>query len=184
MTFFILLRERFTGLEAELNKLDAATGDGDHGTTVLKGLTAAADAPQGQVGKSFRTAAGGASGSLFGLVLGGIETCLAEDGDLATALDEAATKVNRLGQAVAGDKTMLDALIPAAQGAAGAESLADAARRAADSARAGAEATTPMRAKRGRARYVENAGEGHPDAGARSIAEILGALAEYLENRP
>ena len=62
----------------------------------------------------------------------------------------------------AGDKTMLDALIPAAR-----------ATDARGAARAGAEATRAMAARRGRARHVEGAGVGHLDAGAVSVAEIL-----------
>ncbi len=183
MTLFDLLHQRFTELEAELNQLDAATGDGDHGATMLKGLSAAAGAGDGKSAKSFRGAAGGASGSLFGVVLGELETWLAAPGDLAASLEVAAGKVQRLGQAAQGDKTMLDALIPAAQGAAGAASPAAAARTAAERAAAGAQATVAMCAKRGRARYVENGGQGHMDAGARSIAEILGVLAQFMESR-
>ncbi len=183
MTFFSLLQQRFAELEAELNRLDAATGDGDHGSTMLKGLTAGANAGDGAGAKAFRGAAGGASGSLFGVVLGELETWLAEPGDLAASLEAAAGKVRRLGQAVPGDKTMLDALIPAARGAAAAASPAAATRSAAERAVAGAQETTAMCAKRGRARYVENGGQGHIDAGARSIAEILGVLAQFMESR-
>ncbi len=173
MTFFTALHHRFTELEAELNKLDAAAGDGDHGTTMLNGLTAAAAAAPGTAAKAFRTAAGGASGSLFGALLGELETWLTDRSDLAATLDTAATKITRLGQAKAGEKTMLDALIPAAQATTPAE--------AAQHATVGSEQTTKMAAKRGRARYVENAGQGHPDPGARSVAEILTVLAEIAE---
>ena len=75
-----------------------------------------------------------------------------------------------MGQAVAGDKTMLDALLPAAK----ATSIADAAKAARD----GVTATRDMVAKRGRAKYVEGKGVGHIDAGARSVAEILDVFAE------
>ena len=108
---------------------------------------------------------------------------LAAPGDLAASLETAAEKVQRLGQAVEGDKTMLDALIPAAQGAVGAASPAAAARGAAQGAAAGAQETVAMCARRGRARYVENGGQGHMDAGARSIAEMLGVLAQFMESR-
>ena len=180
MSLFADLHQHFVGLEAELNRLDAATGDGDHGTTMVKGLAAAAEAEAGTAAKAFRGAAGGASGSLFGVVVGAVDGWVVENGDLGAALDNAATKVTRLGQAVAGDKTMLDALIPAGAAAGGGDG---AARRAANAAAAGAEATVGMRAKRGRARYVEDGGVGHGDAGARSVAEMLGVLAAYVEAR-
>ncbi len=179
--FFALLAARFGALEGELNQLDAAIGDGDHGTTMLRGLTAAAAAGEGTAAKAFRGASGGASGSLFGVVLAGLETSLTEPANLAATLADAAEKVTRLGQAKAGDKTMLDALIPAAAAATPAATLAAAARLAATQAAAGAQATTGMQAKRGRARYVEAGGRGHPDPGARSVAEILAVLAEFVE---
>lgn len=164
------LAARFADLEATLNALDAATGDGDHGATILKGLRAAAAAPEGPVA-AFRNAAGGASGTIFSFL---VEALVADrETPLPTALGRAATKIAQIGGAKAGDKTMLDALIPA--------SLAADAATAAQAARAGAEATRPMAARRGRARYVEGAGVGHLDAGAVSVAEILELYAAINE---
>lgn len=163
--FFTSLVTRFEGLEDHLNKLDAETGDGDHGTTVLKGLRAAAEADD-NAGKAFRKAAGGASGSLFGLVVGALESAIDGTVPLGAALSKAAERIGQMGQARAGDKTMLDALLPAA--GAGADPQA-----AATAARQGAQATRDMAAKRGRAKYVEGAGVGHLDAGAVSVAEML-----------
>ena len=60
--------ERFETLEQQLNKLDAATGDGDHGSTMIRGLRAAGADRSGAV-KAFRKAAGGASGSLFSILI-------------------------------------------------------------------------------------------------------------------
>ncbi len=154
---------RFEALEDQLNALDAAAGDGDHGATMLKGLRAAAaadDAPE----KAFRKAAGGASGSLFAQVIAAL-TRIDAGAPVGPSLAEAAEKIALIGQAKPGDKTMLDALLPAAE----AESLAAAAE-AADQGRA---ATVEMTAKRGRARYVEGAGVGHVDAGATSVTELL-----------
>ncbi len=162
---------RFEGLENQLNILDAATGDGDHGATILKGLKAAAaatDAPD----KAFRRAAGGASGSLFAVVIAALDKAQAGD-DLGAALAQAAERITMLGQAKPGDKTMLDALIPASKAASP--------QAAAQAAANGRDATREMAAKRGRAKYVEGAGVGHVDAGATSIAEILAAFAEYSE---
>ena len=165
------LVSRFETLESELNALDAATGDGDHGATILKGLRAAAAAPDAPA-KAFRQAAGGASGSLFGQIIAALDKVEGGQTALDAGLEEAAGKIMTLGQAKPGDKTMLDALVPAA--AAGADATA-----AAEAAEAGLEATRAMAAKRGRARYVEGAGVGHLDAGAKSVAEILAAYAEW-----
>lgn len=166
---------RFEGLEDHLNRLDAAIGDGDHGGTILKGLKAAAAAQEGPA-KAFRKAAGGASGSLFGILIGAVSDAVDGTKPLGEALSAAAERISQMGQAKAGDKTMLDALIPAAEAAGGENS----ARAAAEAARLGAAATENLPAKRGRAKYVENAGVGHVDAGATSVAEILAALDEYL----
>ena len=152
---------RFEDLEPHLNALDAATGDGDHGATILKGLRAAAEAET--PGAAFRMTAGGASGTIFSFV---VDALMAADAtSLPKALATAAARIAQIGGAKAGDKTMLDALIPA--------SLAADAAGAALAARQGAEATRPMAARRGRARHVEGAGVGHLDPGAVSVAEML-----------
>lgn len=169
--FLALCVKRFEALEAELNALDAATGDGDHGTTILKGLRAAAasdDPPH----KAFRKAAGGASGSLFAQVIAALAQATTGK-PLDDALSEAAGKITQLGQAKAGDKTMLDALIPAA-----AEPTA---RAAAKAAAKGRDATREMAAKRGRAKHVEGAGVGHIDAGATSVAALLALYADWRD---
>ena len=180
--FFSALAERFRELEQPLNALDAATGDGDHGAAMRRGLEAAAAADAGAAAKAFRGAAGGASGTLFGALVGGLEAALAGEKDLPSALAHAAGQISKLGMAKRGDKTMLDALIPAAEAAAKAADdvpCGDSAQAAAQAARQGAEATVEMTARRGRARYVENGGIGHGDAGARSVAEILSEYARF-----
>ena len=182
--FFSALAERFRELEQPLNALDAATGDGDHGAAMLRGLEAVAAteaaANPGTAAQAFRGAAGGASGTLFGALVGGLEAALAGEKDLPSTLAHAAGQVAKLGMAERGDKTMLDALIPAAE-AAGAAPNRDAAHAAAEAARRGADATTRMTARRGRARYVENGGVGHEDAGARSVAEMLSEYARFTK---
>ena len=160
---------RFERLEAELNTLDSATGDGDHGTTMLKGLRAAATNPDNPA-KAFRCAAGGASGTLFSILIGALHTVESGAGGLSAELTRASEQIAQLGGAGPGDKTMLDALIPAAQ-------AGDGYRKSAAAAEAGLAATLSMQARRGRARYVEGAGEGHLDAGARSVVELLRAHA-------
>ncbi len=167
--FLALCVTRFEALEQELDQLDGATGDGDHGATMLKGLRAAAGVETG-FDKAFRKAAGGASGSLFAQIIAALGKT-AEGGDLAANLTEAAARITMLGQAQAGDKTMLDALLPAASAAT--------ARQAAQAAQQGRDATRDMAAKRGRAKHVEGAGRGHIDAGATSVAELLTLFADW-----
>lgn len=165
MTLVARLVTRFSALEDELNGLDAVAGDGDHGSTMLRGLRAAATGSDPVV--AFRTSAGGASGSLFAQVLAAL--LAHQDGTpLPEALARAAARIGAVGQARPGDRTMLDALIPA--------SLQVDATAAAQAARIGAEATRTMPARRGRAKHVEGAGLGHMDAGARSVAEMLTVL--------
>jgi len=171
-TVYAALLSRFEELEYELNQLDGATGDGDHGTTMLKGFRAIQDAPEAPV-KAFRRAAGGASGSLFSLLISAIEKISTKHISTDVALAEAADRINQIGQAMVGDKTMLDALVPASK----AKSLVQ----AAQVARQGALSTKNMTAKRGRAKHVEGAGVGHVDAGATSVAEILEVMASFSQ---
>jgi dihydroxyacetone kinase-like protein len=99
---------------------------------------------------------------------------------LAQALDAAVAAVRDLGSAAPGDKTMVDALVPAMQALhaaldGGAE-LEAAIGAAAAAAEAGAEATIPMVARKGRASYLGERSAGHPDPGATSTGMILRAL--------
>jgi len=163
------LRDHFKTLEAELNALDAATGDGDHGSTMLKGLEAVVVDSENPA-KAFRRAAGGASGSLFSVVVAALDSCWKDEASIADALTSAADRIHALGQAEAGDKTMLDALLPA--------SKAGSVSNAVSAAFEGAKASISMPAQRGRAKYVEGKGVGHMDAGARSVAEMLDVFAQ------
>ncbi len=184
-----------------LTQLDAAIGDGDHGTNMRRGFVAVGEALAGQedgtppgrllilAGKTLVSTVGGASGPLWGSALrragrslGGAETF---DGvQLADALDAAIDGVVELGAAAPGDKTMVDALTPAASAlreALGAgRPLPDAVEAAADAARAGAEATVPMQARKGRASYLGERSIGHQDPGATSVAIIIGALSRAV----
>jgi dihydroxyacetone kinase-like protein len=180
-----------------LTQLDAAIGDGDHGTNMRRGFDAVGKALAGQgdstppgrllivAGKTLVATVGGASGPLWGSALrragralGDAETFDAPQ--LAAALDAAIEGVVELGAAAPGDKTMVDALMPAAQAMHEAidagEPLEQAVKAAADAARAGAEATVPMRARKGRASYLGERSIGHQDPGATSAALILAAL--------
>ncbi len=182
----------------ELTELDAAIGDADHGANLQRGFTAVTVAlgaefePEtvGQlltkVGMTLISSVGGASGPLYGSAFRAVGKQLATpeaDADqLAIALRAGLDSVRALGAAAAGDKTMVDALMPAVQAfddaVASGLGLADAARAAADAAEAGARATVPLQARKGRASYLGERSIGHQDPGATSTALIFAALAE------
>ena len=188
-----------------LTQLDAAIGDGDHGTNMRRGFEAVGKALAGQgdgtppgrllvvAGKTLVATVGGASGPLWGSALRRAGRSLGDaesfDGSqLALALDAAIDGVVELGAASLGDKTMVDALVPAARALHDAldsgRSLEQAALAAADAAREGAEATTPMQARKGRASYLGERSIGHQDPGATSAAIIVAALSRAVSPSP
>ncbi|MET9494807.1 dihydroxyacetone kinase subunit DhaL [Streptomyces sp. NPDC006552] len=174
---------------ARLTELDSPIGDADHGSNLQRGFTAVRavldkDAPDtpGAVlttaGRQLISTVGGASGPLYGTLLRRTGKALGDaaqvsEADLAGALRAGVDAVAGLGGAAPGDKTMLDALVPAV------EALEDggfaAARSAADH---GAQATAPLQARKGRASYLGERSIGHQDPGATSSALLIGALAE------
>lgn len=181
-----------------LTDLDSAIGDADHGSNLRRGFTAASaaveeappDTPGGVltlVGRQLISTVGGASGPLYGTWLrtAGKQLGDAESAgpqELCAALRAGAEGVARLGGAAPGDKTMLDALLPALdamaaalEAGAGLSGALGAARTAADE---GAAATVPMQARKGRASYLGARSVGHQDPGATSSALLLGAFAE------
>jgi dihydroxyacetone kinase-like protein len=180
----------------QLTQLDAAIGDGDHGTNMVRGFDAVEralagrgeDAP-GQVlitsGKTLVSTVGGASGPLWGSALRRAGRSLGDapeiDGaQLAGALEAALAAIKDLGAAEVGDKTIVDALEPAVAAlrtALGAgEPLARALEAAAAAAEEGAQATVPLQARKGRASYLGERSVGHQDPGATSTALIMRAL--------
>lgn len=179
-----------------LVQLDAAIGDGDHGINMTRGFAAVAlafeaetDDPPGRLlilaGKTLVSSVGGASGPLWGTALRRAGRALGDeptfDGtQLSAALDAAVAGVVDLGAANPGDKTMVDALGPAAatlrQRLSAGDSIQDAVHAAADSADEGKLATEPMQARKGRASYLGERSVGHIDPGAASAALIMRAL--------
>ncbi|MFI7325696.1 dihydroxyacetone kinase subunit DhaL [Streptomyces rubiginosohelvolus] len=171
----------------DLTELDSAIGDADHGSNLQRGFTAVTevlekDAPAtpGAVltlaGRQLISTVGGASGPLYGTLLRRTGKALGDDDEVtptqfAQAFAAGVAAVGQLGGAQAGDKTMLDALLPAA------EALATSFDGAAEAARAGAVATVPMRARKGRASYLGERSIGHQDPGATSAALLVEALA-------
>jgi phosphoenolpyruvate---glycerone phosphotransferase subunit DhaL len=180
---------------AELVRLDTAIGDGDHGTNMDRGMRKAVeklDGTEGEdigallkaVGMALVSSVGGAAGPLYGTLFlqMGMASAGREELDLAgwTAALEAGVKgVQARGKAEPGDKTMVDALLPALEALRAAEGsgLADAVRRSADAAEEGMKATIPLEARRGRASYLGPRSVGHQDPGATSTQLLLEAAA-------
>lgn len=176
----------FRAHSAELDDLDRRTGDGDFASNLLPAIDRAADVSDGLApaaefaafGRLFM-AAGGTSGPLFGvwfreLGRAGGEAAAFDLEALAAGVRAGVEAVKRLGGAEPGDKTMVDAMEPAATALEGArdrgESLSAALAAAAVAARAGAEATAQLLARRGRASYVGEAARGVCDPGAVAVA--------------
>jgi dihydroxyacetone kinase-like protein len=175
----------------ELTALDQAIGDGDHGLNMKRGFEAVradaaalAEKPLPEALKAIGTklvmTVGGASGPLFGTLFMTLGKELpAEPGraDLAAAFAKAIDAVAARGKSQAGQKTMLDALYPVQEALAAGKSAEE----VMATADAAAEATKPMKAIRGRASFLGDRSIGHVDAGARSSALIVRAVAETLE---
>lgn len=179
-----------------LTQLDSAIGDADHGVNLRRGFAAVRTALAGldagsagdifvKTGATLVSSIGGASGPLYGSAFRAIGKALREgpgdDKQLLAALNDGLAAIQRLGAAVPGDKTIVDAYAPAV--AAFERSLQDggdlaaASSAAADAAEEGMRATTSMQARKGRASYLGARSVGHQDPGATSTALIFRALA-------
>jgi len=175
----------------ELTALDQAIGDGDHGLNMKRGFEAVraeADAfaakplPEAlkAVGTKLVMTVGGASGPLFGtlfMALGKDLPAAPDRNGLTAALGKAIEAVAARGKSQPGQKTMLDVLQPVYE----ALSQGKTAGEVADAADKAAEATVPMKALRGRASFLGDRSIGHMDAGARSTALLVRAVAEAIE---
>ena len=171
--FFASLKARFEKEAERLNALDAAIGDGDHGATMLRGLSRAVTAEDGKRARTYMRASGGASGTLFGLILLEIEAYFDTGSPLQAGLAKACERICDLGEVVQGDKSMVDALAPAITAL-----ESDGLKAAVAAAKTGCDATKDLSARRGRAQYVENGGRGHLDPGAVSVVIFLETLQE------
>jgi phosphoenolpyruvate---glycerone phosphotransferase subunit DhaL len=181
-----------------LTRLDSAIGDADHGINMQRGMRAALAKLDGlggedvgtmlkTVGMALVSSVGGAGGPLYGTLFmqmgmktAGKNELTAED--WAAALEAAVEGVQMRGKAEPGDKTMIDALVPArdalkaavAEGAPFQEAL----KRSAAAAEAGMRETIPLVARKGRASYLGERSAGHQDPGATSSHLLLRAAAE------
>jgi phosphoenolpyruvate---glycerone phosphotransferase subunit DhaL len=183
-----------------LTQLDAAIGDADHGANMDRGMTAAVAALEARpaddaaavlkaVATTLIKTVGGASGPLYGTFF--LRAAGALDGGDGAALAKAVRAgldgVAARGKAEAGDKTMLDALIPACdaldEALAAGKPLGEALNAAAEAAARGRDATEPMVARKGRASYLGERSAGHVDPGAASATLLVEAAATALAGR-
>lgn len=180
-----------------LSELDRAIGDGDHGENLDRGFTAIVAKLDGEApatpGAAFKMAAmtlmskvGGAAGPLYGTAFLRAATAAGDAAGLDSTLLVAALTAARdgvvaRGKAEPGEKTMIDAWTPAVDAAAAAADGSGPAAvlsAAAEAAEAGAVATDPLIARKGRASYLGERAIGHRDPGAASSALILRAAAD------
>ena len=195
---FLQVAQRMQESEDLLTQADKAIGDGDHGIGMARGFAAVqaklSASPPTTVadllkttGMTLLTSIGGASGVIFGTLFRGgarnlTDATVFNAETLSLMLADGLTAVQERGKAVPGDKTMVDALAPAAAKAtemAGA-SLGDALQAAAEAARLGMEETKGMVAATGKARALGPRAIGFADPGALSMYLILDFMAQYV----
>lgn len=189
--------------EDELARMDAIAGDGDHGRGMVKGVTHAVEAAKpvaeqgagvasvlAAAGDAWAAKAGGTSGVLWGAALRSLGARLGDDSDdisgadVAAAVKAGADRMQELGKAQLGDKTMLDALLPFADvlaaGVAQGKPLAQAWADAAQVATSAAQETADLKPKLGLARPLAERSVGTPDPGATSLAMCTRVVGEVL----
>lgn len=201
-----VLEQMCSDLEAkreELRQLDAQIGDGDLGITIelgcrslREGLPALKDADIGTIlgrsGMNFTKAAASTFGILMAsLLMGAGKPVMKQNAiglaDLAKVAEGAEQGVRNRGKADVGDKTMLDALVPAvkaiASAAEGGKSIPDALDAAVKAAEEGMKSTIPMQSRQGRARWQQERTIGVQDAGATAIYYMVESCARHLKGR-
>jgi len=184
-----------------LTQLDSAIGDADHGINMDRGFKAVNEKLPGMtsmdigsmlktVGTTLVSTVGGASGPLYGtafLRAGMVTSGKHElyEADVIGMLEAALEGIKARGKAQPGEKTMLDALIPALEAAKASqdEGLHIMLRGIVNAAETGMKATIPLIAKKGRASYLGERSIGHQDPGATSSWLILKTLAETMDSK-
>jgi phosphoenolpyruvate---glycerone phosphotransferase subunit DhaL len=179
----------------ELTALDQAIGDGDHGTNMKRGfeavlskLDAIGSQPLAEavktVGRTLVMTVGGASGPLYGsffLAAGEALSRKTLPEDLAEVFGSGVDAVSARGRSQAGEKTMLDVLVPVLETLKANAGRADLIERVRATANEAVARTAPMQATKGRASFLGPRSVGHIDPGARSSCVLLHAVCESLE---
>jgi dihydroxyacetone kinase-like protein len=184
-----------------LSKLDSATGDGDHGTTMLRSVKAVEDTIKAnpdeklkdllhKIGWEIMSADGGSTGPLLGSFFMGMSEAVdgvsqLDSPAVAEMIIAGAGKMHKQSRAQVGDKTMMDAMLPAVDVLKAADkdvTAQEILKQAAKAASDGADATKDMKAKFGRARNLGDRVIGHKDPGAVSISLIFQGFYESFDN--
>jgi len=180
----------------ELVRLDTAIGDGDHGTNMNRGMQKALEKLQANeqadpgavlkaVAMALVSSVGGAAGPLYGTLFLQMGAAMAGQAEvdlpgLAAAWRTGMEGVQSRGKAQPGDKTMVDALLPAIEALEQASDLDGGLAAALQGAEQGMHATTPLVARKGRASYLGDRSAGHQDPGATSTYYLFKSAAEAL----
>jgi phosphoenolpyruvate---glycerone phosphotransferase subunit DhaL len=192
------LRPAYATNRERLTELDAAIGDADHGISMDRGFTAVegalSDQTPADIGAIFQSVgmvlirtAGGASGPLYGTFFLRAGTACAGKteltaADVVTLFQRGIDGIRQRGKAETGDKTMLDAFVPALaamrQGMDEGLGLAEIMDAGATAAESGMKATIPMQARKGRASYLGPRSIGHQDPGATSAFLLVKTAAD------
>ena len=182
----------------ELTSLDQAIGDGDHGTNMKRGCEAVLgkldsisaqplDEALKMIGKTLVMTVGGASGPLYGSFFLAAGEALSHDKhlpeDLADVFGSAVNAVSARGRSHAGEKTMLDVLVPVLETLKAEAGSPDLIERIRAIASESMERTAPMQATKGRASFLGARSIGHIDPGAKSSCVMLHAVCSLLEER-
>ena len=190
--------ERVIASAPELTSLDQAIGDGDHGTNMKRGFEAVLnklDAISSQpfdealktIGKTLVMTVGGASGPLYGSFFLAAGEALSHSrqlpDDLAEVFGSGVSAVSARGRSHAGEKTMLDVLIPVLETLKVGVGQPDLIERVRTTAGEAVERTAPMQATKGRASFLGPRSVGHIDPGARSSCVLVQAVCASLEGR-
>lgn len=184
----------------EITALDQAIGDGDHVINLQRGLQALiAQSPQlaefdwvtawQKIGMTLMSTVGGASGSLYGTLFVSMSKAARDQildlNVFANAFYQGVESVKQRGKSNAGEKTMLDVLIPVAnaltQAATDVVPLSETLKNLPEVAIAGMESTRDMLATKGRASFLDERSRGHIDAGAKTAQLMICALVTVLE---
>jgi len=188
-----------------LNQLDSATGDGDHGTAIKTAMQAACKAAQGEgpwsdllsaIGWAVMGGTSGSTSAITGAFYTGMGNALSGHAEenldtdtFITMFESALVNVRTVSRAQVGDKTIMDAMIPAIEAMSAFKGrvlegqgspLAEVMRAGAEAAKNGADSTGDLVARFGRAKNLGERSRGHLDAGASSLAMIFQAFAETL----
>lgn len=201
LAWFARFSESFASQQSALTDMDRLAGDGDFGTNITSALARAEealpqphDATANAVFRAVSTgflATGGTSGPLFGMFFREVASALREASGadaLSRGVASGLARIQQLGGAKVGDRTMVDALAPTSEAltaeAEGERDAAQALRSAAEAARAGAESTETLLGSRGRASYVGELARGVLDPGAVTIALFFESGADALAAAP